>query len=98
MAVELQQRCPYGWRENSGPGQLKTCNDLLQGHATYVELSSVMALGPGIFACQPALFVVKEGIFNNSLPQEVDSIVPAAGWTPPAPFLMALRSLLRSFL
>lgn len=61
---------------------------------THVELSSVMALRPGIFACQPALFVVnKEVIFNNSLPQEVVSMVPAAGWTPSALYLIALRSL-----
>lgn len=54
----------------------------------------MMALRPGIFACQPALFVVnKEVIFNNSLPQEVVSMVPAAGWTPSALFLIALRSL-----
>lgn len=34
----------YGWRENTGPGQLETCNDLLQGHAAHTRGSSMMAL------------------------------------------------------
>lgn len=42
--AELQRRCLYGSRENTGPGQLKTCNDLLQGHAAYTLGGSMMAL------------------------------------------------------